>query len=72
MLAAPPFRFRPTWKRATVVAPTVCESGSTSDSCWLSAFVNRSRWIRRPTISQPGRTQVAQVGGDDVDGRGRR
>ena len=38
MLAAPPVRFRPTWKTATVVWPTVCESGSTSDSCWLSAF----------------------------------
>ena len=39
MLAAPPLRLRPTWKSATVVAPTVSESGSTSDSCWLSGFV---------------------------------
>ena len=52
MPAAPPSRRRPTWKSATVVAPTVDESGSTSDSCWLSAFVNWSRWIRRPTTSQ--------------------
>ena len=50
-------------RAATVVAPTVDESGSTSDSCWLSAFVNWSRWIRRPTISQsvPTRSRRSAV-----------
>ena len=52
MLAAPPVRFRPFWKSATVVAPTVWESGSTWVSCWLSAFDCRSRWMRVLTISQ--------------------
>ena len=67
MLAAPPFLFRPTWKRATVVAPTVCESGSTSDSCWLSVFV-------KPVAVDPAAddlaarsNEVAKVGGDDVE-----
>ena len=51
-LAAPPVRFRPFWKSATVVAPTVWESGSTCVSCWLSAFDCRSRWMRVLTTSQ--------------------
>ena len=65
MPVAPPLRNRPTWKTATVVAPTVSESGSTSDSCWASGSAKRSRWIRRLTISQSAST-VAEVGGDDV------
>ena len=66
MLAAPPVRFRPFWKSATVVAPTVWESGSTCVSCWLSAFDCRSRWMRVLTISQSLWTHVACIGGDDV------
>ena len=52
MLAAPPVRFRPSWKSVTVVAPTVWESGSTCVSCWLSPFECRSRWMRVLTTSQ--------------------